>query len=177
MGIAFYLAAAALAAQAPDDLRANEGAAVFFNLCGSTVTGVETPVDPTRFKFTPLSPETAAKIRPMSKGQKFWDVHGLQSDLHALVHIEANGVCVVEIVDAGEQAIRAGFTTDLRDFALRLGGTLDQQPDKVKSVEGKPMTASEWRLTTPSRSFLIGLTTYPDARFMTQHIMTVTAVR
>ena len=150
---------------------------VFFNLCGSTVTGVETPIDPARFKFTQLSPETVAKIRPMSKGQKFWDVHGLKSDLHALVHIETNGVCAVEVVDANEQAMRADFTTDLRDFAARLSGTLNQQPDDVKSVEGKPMTSSKWRLTTPSRSFLMGLTTYPDARFMTQHIMMVTEVR
>ncbi len=150
---------------------------VFFNLCGGTVAGIESPIDPARFKFTPLSPETVAKIRPMSKGQKFWDVHGLQSDLHALVHIETNGVCAVEIVDASEQATRADFAGDLRDFAAKLSGTLNQQPDEVKSVEGKTMTSSKWRLTAQSRSFLIGLTTYPDARFMTQHIMMLSEVR
>jgi hypothetical protein len=179
MAVAFFLAAVALAAQGSHvaDLRAKEAATVFFNLCGGTVTGVETPIDPTRFKFTQLRPDTVAKIRPMSKDQKFWDVYGLQSDLHALVHIETNGVCAVEIADASEQATRADFASDLRNFAAKLSGTLNQQPDEVKSVEGEPMTSSKWRLTTASRSFVVGLTTYPDARFITQHIMMLTEVR
>ena len=116
MSVAHYVVAAALAAQNPlvaDDLRAKEGTGVFFNLCGSTVTGVETPIDPAQFKFTQLSPETVAKIRPMARGQKFWDVHGLQSDLHALVHIETNGVCALEIAEADEQATRTYFAADL----------------------------------------------------------------
>jgi hypothetical protein len=180
MSVAYYVAAAAVVAQAlqvADDVRARDGTAVFFNLCGSTVAGAETAIDPARFKFTQLSPDTVAKIRPMSKGQKFWDVHGLQSDLHALVHIETNGVCAVEIVEASEPATRADFADGLHAFAAKLSGTLQPQPDSVKSVEGKPMTASQWRLTTPTRSFLLGLTTYPDSRFMTQHIMMLTETR
>jgi hypothetical protein len=173
MSIAYFLAAAALAAPV-GDRRAQDGTAVFFDLCGSTVTGVESPIDPARFKFTQLSQDTVAKIRPMSKGQKFWDVHGLRSDLHALAHIEANGVCAVEIVEADEQATRNDFGNDLRQFAAKLGGKLEQEPDEVEQLDGKRMTASKWRLTTSSRSFLVGLTTYPDARFMTQHIMMLT---
>src|SRR4249919_1258569 len=99
MSVMFAIAAA-LAAQSPqvvDDPRAKEGTALFFNLCGSTVAHVENSIDPARFKFTQLSPETVAKIRPMSEGQSFWDVQGLQSKLRALVHIETNGVCALEI--------------------------------------------------------------------------------
>ena len=172
-----FVAAAVLAAQSPqvvDDPRAKEGTALFFNLCGSTVAGVESPIDPTRFKFTQLSPETVAQIRPMSKGQSFWDVQGLQSKLRALVHIETNGVCAVEIVEASGQATRTDFAAVLRDFAAKLSGKLEQEHDKVKQVEGKPMTSSQWSIATASRTFLVGLTTYPNSRFMTQHIMMLT---
>lgn len=175
-----YFLVAALAVQAPqvvDDARAKEGTAVFFDLCGSTVTGVESPVDPARFKFTKLSPKTVAKIRPMSKGQPFWDVQGLQSKLRALVHIETNGVCALEIVEASEHATRTYFAEDLRAFADKLGGKLKQKPDKVKQLEGNTMTSSEWRIASPKGNFLVGLTTYPDSRFMTQHIAMLTVVR
>ena len=175
-----YLLVAALAAQAPqvvDDPRAKEGTAVFFDLCGSTVTGVESPVDPTRFKFTKLSPNTVAKIRPMLKGQPFWDVQGLQSNLRGLMYIETNGVCALEIVEANEHTTRSYFAEALRAFAAKVGGQLEQKPDKVKQLEGKAMTSSEWRIASPKGNFLVGLTTYPDSRFMTQHIAMLTVVR
>lgn len=179
MIIAFF-AAAALAAQSPnvaEDPRAAAGVAVFFDLCGSTVAKVETPVDPARFKFTKLSAETVNEIRPMSKGQPFWDVQDQQTELRALVHIETNGVCALEIVEASEDATRTQFANGLQALAGRLGGTLVRQPDKVKKVKGKSMTSSEWRIVTASQSFRAGLTTYPDARFMTQHIAMLTEDR
>ncbi len=150
---------------------------MFFDLCGSTVAKVETPVDPSRFKFTKLSAETVNKIRPMSKGQPFWDVEDRQTELRALVHIETNGVCALEIVEASEVATRTQFANGLQALAGRLGGTLAPQPDKVKRVEGKPMTSSEWLIVTTSHTFRAGLTTYPDPRFMTQHIAMLTEDR
>jgi hypothetical protein len=174
-----FLIAAVLAAQSPqvvDDPRAKEATALFFNLCGSTVAHVENPIDPTRFKFTKLSPETVAKIRPMSKGQSAWDVQGLQSKLRALVHIETNGVCALEIVEANEQATRSDFAEALRALAEKLGGQVAQEPDRVKQLEGKPMTSSAWRITSSKGNFRVGLTTYPESRFMTQHIAMLTEV-
>ena len=175
-----FLAAAALAAQslsAADDPRATAGVAVFFDLCGATVAKVEAPIDPARFKFTKLSAETVNQLRPMSKGQPFWDVQDRQTKLRALVHIETNGVCALEIVEASEQATRTQFANKLQALAAGLGGTLAPQPDKVKKVDGKPMTSSEWLIVTASQTFRAGLTTYPDARFMTQHIAMLTEDR
>jgi len=65
----------------------------------------------------------------------------------------------------------------LSTLAKELGGQLEAKPDKVKQVEGKPMTSSEWRITSPKGNFRLGLTTYPDSRFMTQHIAMLTEDR
>jgi hypothetical protein len=39
------------------------------------------------------------------------------------------------------------------------------------------MTSTEWLVTTPDKAFLLGLTTYPKMRFMTQHMMLMRKVR
>jgi hypothetical protein len=44
-----------------------DGVAVFFNLCGGTVAAVETPFDPSAFKFTKLGPDVSRKFAPPRK--------------------------------------------------------------------------------------------------------------
>jgi hypothetical protein len=70
--------------------------AVFFNLCGGTVAAVETPFDPSAFKFTKLGPDVLKKIRPTEEGP-FWDVQSSRSDLRGLAHIWTNGNCTFEL--------------------------------------------------------------------------------
>jgi hypothetical protein len=153
-----------------------DGVAVFFNLCGGTVAAVETPFDPSAFKFTKLGPDVLKKIRPTEEGP-FWDVQSSRSDLRGLAHIWTNGNCTFELVKANERATREAYDHQLANFALEIGGVVERRPDKVTLMEGLPMTSSEWLVTAPDKAFLLGLTTYPKMRFMTQHMMLMRKVR
>lgn len=147
-----------------------DGAAVFFNLCGGTVAHVETPFDPSSFKFTKLGPDVLRKIRPNEEGP-FWDVQSSNSDMRGLVHIWTNGNCSFEVIKADEKVTRDAYERELSKFALQLHGTVERRPDKVTITEDMPMASSEWLLSSSKGKFLLGLTTYPIAKFMTQHIM------
>ena len=136
MAMPFLLIAAAVLAgsgQTSADPKAKDGIAAFFDLCESTVTGLETPVEANRFRFTKLSSEFVARIRPMSKDQPFWDMQGIESGVRALAHIEANGVCALEIVEASEPQTRGRFDDQLQSVAERLGGVVQKQPDAVEN--------------------------------------------
>jgi hypothetical protein len=112
-----------------------DGVAVFFNLCGGTVAAVETPFDPSAFKFTKLGPDVLKKIRPTEEGP-FWDVQSSRSDLRGLVHIWTNGNCTFELVKANERATREAYDHQLANFALEIGGIVERRPDKVTLMEG-----------------------------------------
>lgn len=170
---AFTLSLSPVPAQASAE---EDGAAVFFNLCGGTVAAIETPFDPSVFKFTKLGPEVLKKIRPTEE-EPFWDVESSRSDLRGLVHIWTNGNCTFELVKADERATRDAYERALANFALQIHGSVERKPDKVTLMEGAPMTSSEWIVTAPDKVFLLGLTTYPKARFMTQHMMLMRKVR
>jgi hypothetical protein len=49
---------------------------VFFNLCGGTVAAVETPFDPSAFKFTKLD---------ASKNREIWPARGIEDHAGALM--------------------------------------------------------------------------------------------
>jgi len=173
MTIAAATAAIILATVSPSPVKndpATQLSAAFFNLCGGTVARVETPLDVAAFKFTKLDPKVFKKVRP-SEEEPYWDVEAVSSKAHGLVHIWSNGNCSLEIVKADEHATRLAFTSAIEGFAAALGANVRRSPDKVEQKDGKPMTSSEWVLTTDKRTLLLGLTTYPEARYMTQHIM------
>lgn len=149
---------------------ATELSAAFFNLCGGTVAGVETPLDVAKFKFTKLDPKIFKKVRPSEEGP-YWDVESIASKSRALVHIWSNGNCSLEIVESDERATRTAFTSALESFAAELDATIERSPDKIEQKDGQPMTSSEWALTSSKGKFLVGLTTHPEARYMTQHIL------
>jgi len=49
--------------------------------------------------------------------------------------------------------------------------TSKRAPDKIEQKDDQPMTSSEWVLAIGKRRLLVGLTTYLEAKYMTQHIM------
>ena len=170
------LSAAAFQTSVDAKVRAiSDGPAIFFNLCGATVTAVESPLDIAAYKFTKLDPKTFEDVRPGDTGP-YWDVQGLKSGTRTLVHIWPHGGCSVEIVEADEAEIRRSFDVALNEYASISQGSVERESDKIKDSDGKPMTSSQWRVRTPSGSYLYGLTTYPDARYMTQHMMIVRKV-
>jgi hypothetical protein len=59
--------------------------------------------------------------------------------------------------------------------ALRSAAT--QEPDRRKEVEGKDATTSMWRMKAPKGDIMLAVTTYPDAKFMIQHLMTASYVK
>jgi hypothetical protein len=164
-------------AEGPVEARAKDGIDVFFDFCGSVVTGVTRPIQPERFKPTKLSDKTVRSIRPEAKGQTYWNFQGLESGLMALVHFEPAGICAVEISEADEASVRGAFATAVTETAAKLGNAADRQPDKVTMIEGKPATYSSWRIKTPRGDVLLALTTYPEPRFMIQHLLTASHVR
>lgn len=149
---------------------ATQLSAAFFNLCGGTVAGVESPIEIADFKFTELDPKVFKKIRPTEKGP-YWDVQSLPSGGRGLVHIWSNGNCSLEIAESDERATREAFTIAVKHFGALFEAKVTRGPDKVEQKDGLPMTSSEWTLVSGDRKLLVGLTTYPVAKYMTQHIM------
>jgi hypothetical protein len=137
---------------------------------------VTRPIQPERFKPTKLSDKTVRSIRPEAKGQTYWNFQGLESGLMALVHFEPAGICAVEISEADEASVRGAFATAVNETAAKLGNAADRQPDKVTMIEGKAATYSSWRVKTPRGDVLLALTTYPEPRFMIQHLLTASHV-
>lgn len=144
--------------------------AAFFNLCGATVAGIETPFEVAEFKFTKLDPTLFRKVRPTENGP-YWDVEHTSSQTRGLVHVWKNGNCSLEIVESDERPTRIAFTSAVENFGALLGAEIKRSPGRVELKDGQPMTSSEWVLVTGERTLLVGLTTYPEAKYMTQHIM------
>lgn len=173
MTIAAVIAAIVSASMSPNAANndpATQLSAVFFNLCGGTVAGVESPMNVADFKFTTLDPKLFRKLRPTEKGP-YWDVESTSSKARGLVHIWSNGNCSLEVVESDERATRLAFTSAVEGFAVLLGADVKRAPDKIEQKDGQPMTSSEWVLAIGKRRLLVGLTTYPEAKYMTQHIM------
>jgi hypothetical protein len=175
-----FLAAAALTiepAQAAHDPKADDAVTAFGDLCVGVFTGnPKSEVDPSRFAVTKISEENARELKPDVKGT-LWDVSGTKSDVHMLVHYEPTGMCVVEVAEADEATIRADFQRLVQQTSTALRSAATQEPDRRKEVEGKDATTSMWRMKAPKGDIMLAVTTYPDAKFMIQHLMTASYVK
>lgn len=171
-----FLAALASAADPKPDPVADDAVVAFSQLCVGMFVGKNPDVDPSRFSVTKLSSDTAKRVQPSFSGD-VWDVSGKSSDVHMLVHYEPNGMCVVQIAAANEANIRSSYMALVEQTAKAAGAKVERQQDRVNDVQGKPATTSMWRLGTTPENIMLGLTTYPEAKFMIQHMMTVSRVR
>jgi hypothetical protein len=176
--VVFFVAASVAfhPARAVDDARAADAVAVFDDLCVSLFTGAsKSDLDPTRFSFTKLADKTAQQIKPGLKGP-LWDVSGKASDVHMLVHYEPSGLCVVEVAQADESSIRSAFAKLVEKTAVALASPPQPQPDQHKRLDGEDLTTSMWRMKSPKGDVMLAVSTYPDPKFMIQHLMTVNFV-
>lgn len=175
-----FVAAAALTiepALAAPDPRSDDAVTAFSDLCVSLFVGnKKSEVDPTRFTVTRFSEQDAHEIKPDVKGT-LWDVSGTQSDVHMLVHYEPAGLCVVEVAEADEAAIRANFERLVQQTSTTLGSTAQRESDKRNRIEEKEATTSMWRMRSPHGDILLAVTTYPDPKFKIQHLMTASYVK
>ena len=168
-------ALAAAAAPAPDP-KANDAVAAFSQLCVGMFVGKEPDIDPLRFSVTKLAPDTAKLVEP-NFGRNVWDVSGKSSDVHMLVHYEPSGMCVIQVAAANEADIRTSYVNLVEQTAHAMNVKAERQQDRVNDVQGKPATTSMWRLDTSPDNIMFSVTTYPDAKFMIQHMMTISRVR
>ena len=170
------LAALAAVAQ-PIEAKADDAVAAFEQLCGGMFLGGKSDIDPSRFTVTELSPEAIKEVKPNLSNSTLWDVSGKASDVHMLVHYEPSGMCVVEVAEADEAAMRVGYLALIERAAKALDTKSERQSDRTTDVQGKAATTSMWRLKNGKKDVMFAITTYPEARFMIQHLMTVSYVR
>ena len=171
-----FLAALAAAADPKPDPMANDAVAAFSQLCVGMFVGKESDVDSSRFSVTKLAPDTAKLVQPNFSGD-VWDVSGKTSGVHMLVHYEPSGMCVIQVAAADEADIRASYIALVEQTAKAASAKVERQQDRVHEVQGKPATTSMWRLSIAPQNIMLALTTYPEAKFMIQHMMTVSRVR
>jgi hypothetical protein len=175
-----FVAALALAfepALAAPDPRADDAIAVYDNLCVSMMSGKKaSQFDPARFAFTKISEENGREIKPDVEGP-LWDVSGRKSDVHMLVHYEPSGMCVVEVAQADEATIRADFERLVQQTSKSLNSAPQREPDKRNSVDGKDATTSMWRVKGTKGDIMLAITTYPEPKFMIQHLMSASYVK
>jgi hypothetical protein len=163
--------------QASSDPRSDDAVAAFGDLCVRLFAGDTMPeLDPMRFAISKIGKEQAREIKPDIKGD-LWDVSGTKSDVHLLVHHEPNGLCVVEVAEADEPTMRADFVRLVQQTSTALQSPPQREPDKRNRIEGKDATTSMWRMKSPKGDIMLALTTYPDAKFMIQHLMTASYVK
>jgi hypothetical protein len=178
--VLLFVAAAALtgqSAQAAPDPKGDDAVAIFGDLCVNLFSGnPKSEVDPTRFVITKISEQNAREIKPNVKGQ-LWDVSGAKSGVHMLVHYEPVGMCVVEVAEADEATIRTDFERLVQQTSSSLQSAVQREPDRTNKIEGKDATTSMWRMKGPKGDIMLAVTTYPDAKFMIQHLMTVSYVK
>lgn len=154
--------------------KATEAVVGFSQLCVGMFTGGNSDVDPARFDVMKLDQDTVKQIKPsLPTGESLWDVSGKASGVRTLVHYEPTGMCVMEVAEASEAAIRVEYATLVQQTAQRTGAKVEPQPDRKNKIEGKDATTSMWKLTGGPENIIFTITTYPEAKFMIQHLMTV----
>jgi hypothetical protein len=164
-------------AQAAPDAKGDDAVTVFGDLCVNLFTGSpKSEVDATRFAITKISEQNAREIKPNVKGP-LWDVSGTKSGVHMLVHYEPAGMCVVEVAEADEATIRTDFERLVQQTSTALRSAAQREPDKTNKIDGKDATTSMWRMTGPKGDIMLAVTTYPEAKFMIQHLMTASYVK
>ena len=170
------LAALLASTEIPTDERASDAVLAFDQLCVQMFLGNDGGLDDEHFSAAQLSPETVVQIKPELAGSDLWDVQSNQSDVRLLVHSD-RGMCAVEVAEASEQDIRDAFSVLVQVTAIALDASIQREEDQVQQIEGEAATTSVWRFDTSDQDLMLALTTYPDARFMIQHLMTVSYVR
>lgn len=172
------LAAASAQVPAQNDPKAADAVAAFSSLCVNMFVGGNSDIDPARFDVTKLDDDTVRNVKPEQAGRPLWDVTGKASEAHLLLHYEPSGMCVVEVAEADEASIRSRYVALVEQKASQLGQTAKPQSNRVNLIEGKSATTSMWRVDGgPKGSIMMAITTYPDPKFMIQHLMTVSYVR
>ena len=155
-----------------------DAVATFSGLCVNMFVGGTSDIEPARFNVTKLDDDTVRNIKPEQAGRPLWDVTGKATDAHMLVHYEPTGMCVVEVAEADEGSMKAEYLALVEQTALRIGQAAKPQVGRVTVIDGKNATSSMWRIDGgPKGSIALTITTYPVAKFMIQHLMTVTYVR
>lgn len=174
-----FVAAAALTTQlgsAAPDPRGEDAVTVFDDLCVSLFTGEQNPeIDPSRFAITQISEQIAHEIKPDVQGP-LWDVSGTKTDARMLVHYEPAGLCVVEVAEADEASVRARFERLVQQTSTTLGSIAQREPDQRNHIDGQDATTSMWRVKSAKGNVMLSVTTYPDPKFMIQHLMTASYV-
>ncbi|QYU69585.1 hypothetical protein J4558_05445 [Leptolyngbya sp. 15MV] len=163
-------------ASAMSDARAQDAADAFSQLCVAMFVGREPGVDPQRFNVTQLSDATREQIKPHIKASTLWDVHAKASDASMLMHYDPQGICVVEIAEADEHSVQRAVAQVAVDTAASLNTAAIIQPSETRQVEGLTATTLSWRFPSRGNDVLIMLTTVPVAKFMIQHVLTISYV-
>lgn len=110
-----FLSTAATAAVA--DIRGQDAADAFAQLCVPMFVGGKPGADPDRFDVTKLSDETRKQIKPHVKADTLWDVYATASNTSMLVHYEPQGLCVVEVAEADEASVQRAVAQVAADSA------------------------------------------------------------
>ena len=179
--LSFTLAIAAVLSpvtvSAAPDARAQDAADAFSQLCVSMFIGGKSGADHQRFEVTRLDDATRRQIKPNIKASTLWDVRGKASDASMLMHYEPEGLCVVEMAEADEASMQSAVAKVASDAAISLNKTATEQEKLTRLVQGMTATTSSWRFPSDKGGVLVMLTTLPEAKFMIQHVITVSYVR
>lgn len=179
--LAFMAAFAGLASTTPanaaDDLRARQATEIFANLCVATVAGVPAPIADGDYRLTRLDPETSRELGEGITSQPLTSIEGIASGVMMLMHYEPAGMCVVQVAAADEVAMTDAFLSVVERTAKALGEPSEAQPVRQRPLDGLNSTYSSWRMKSPKGDLMFAITTYPEPKFMIQHMMTISYVR
>jgi len=165
-------------AQIPEDPRAKQAVDIFANLCVTTVAGVSTtPIIDSDYFITKLDPDVARDVLQGRTNETLRSITGIASGVMMLMHYEPTGMCVTQVAKADEPAMLARFQSIVDRTAKALNVEAKAQPVKRRKREGLDATYSSWRLKSPKGDIMLAITTYPEPKFMIQHIMTVSYVK
>ena len=170
--IALSVVSASVAAPI-DDHRAADAVEVFSRLCVGLFVGEASDLDATKFKSTKLRPDTVARIKPNLVEQDVWDVTGKSSNVRMLVHYDPAGMCVVEVAAADETSLRKTYEEMIEKISRNFDKPPKVEPDQTKEIGDNKATTSIWEFVGSSQNILFAITTYPEPKFMIQHVMTI----
>lgn len=173
----FACLASAAHADVGDDPQALQATEIFANLCVGTVAGVQTPIVDSDYRLTSLDPEMSRELGKGITTQPLTSIEGIASGVMMLMHYEPAGMCVVQVAAADEAAIQARFLSVVERTAKAFGEKAEAQPVRHAPLDGLNSTYSSWRMKSPKGDLMFAITTYPEPRFMIQHMMTISYVR
>lgn len=104
-------------------------------------------------------------------------ITGRASGVMMLLHYEPSGMCVTQVAEAQEAAMLARFAAIVDRTAQALHVSAEAKPIQRRKLQGLDTTYSSWRLKSPKGDIMLAITTYPEPKFMIQHMMTVSYVK